>query len=69
MIITGLVILILLLWLGYHLAGALLSALIWLCIKLPCAIIIGSFGIMCCALIVLIPIGLLCFHWAWIIIT
>lgn len=62
MIILTLAILIFLLWIGYHLTGALLAALLWLCIKLPCAIIVGCLGIVCCASMLLIPIGLRCFQ-------
>ena len=40
MIILCLTILTILLWIGYHITGALLAAIIWLCIKLPCAIIV-----------------------------
>lgn len=69
MIIIYLAILTMLLWIGYHITGALLSAVIWLCIKLPCAIIVGCLGIACCVLVVLIPIGLRCFRCAWNIIT
>lgn len=36
MIILCLTILTILLWIGYHITGALLAAIIWLCVKLPC---------------------------------
>ena len=48
-------------WLGYHITGALLSATIWLFIKLPLAIIIFCLGNVCCVTILLIPVGLKCF--------
>jgi len=48
-------------WLGYHITGALLSAVIWLFIKLPLAIIVFCLGIVCWVTILLIPIGLKCF--------
>lgn len=41
----------------------------WLCVKLPCAIIVCCFGIVCCVLILLFPIGLRCFRCAWNILT
>ena len=69
MIILCLAILTLLLWIGSHITGALLAAVIWLCIKLPCAIIVCRFGIVCCVLILLFHIGLRCFRYAWNILT
>ena len=69
MIILCLAILTLLFWIGYHITGALLAAIIWLCVKLPCAIIVFCFGIVCCVLILLFPIGLRCFRYAWNILT
>lgn len=39
-----LVVLTVLFWLGYHVTGALLSAAIWLFIKLPFALIVGCLG-------------------------
>lgn len=62
-------VLTLLFWMGYHVTGALLSALIWLCIKLPFAVIIGCIGLLFCITIILIPIGGKCFRFAWDIIT
>ena len=60
-IIIALAILTGLFWLGYHVTGALLSAAIWLFIKLPLAIIVFCMGIVCCVTLLLIPIGLKCF--------
>ena len=56
-------------WLGYHVTGALLSATIWLFIKLPFAILICCLGLLCCATILLIPLGGKCFKYAWKVIT
>lgn len=63
-IIIALAILTGLFWLGYHVTGALLSAAIWLFIKLPLAIIVFCLGIVCCVTLLLIPIGLKCFSLA-----
>ena len=56
-------------WIGYHVTGALLSAAIWLFIKLPFAIILGALGLVCCVTILLIPLGGKCFRFAWKIIS
>lgn len=45
-------------WVGLKVTGAMLSALIWLVIKLPIAIVVFCLGIMCCATLLLIPVGL-----------
>ena len=44
-------------WLGFHITDALLSAAIWLFIKLPFALIVGCLGVACCVTILLIPLG------------
>ena len=56
-------------WLGYNVTGALLSAAIWLFIKLPFAILICCLGLLCCVTILLIPLGGKCFKYAWKVIT
>ena len=63
-LIMGLAILTLLFWLGYHVTGALLSAVIWLFIKIPFAIVVGCMGVVFCATILLFPLGRACFHGA-----
>lgn len=63
-IIIGLAALTLLFWLGFHITGALLSAAIWLFVKLPLAIIIACLGLVCCVTLLLIPIGGKCFKFA-----
>lgn len=63
-IITGLALLTFLFWLGFHVTGALLSAVIWLFVKLPFAIILACLGLVCCVTILLIPIGGKCFSFA-----
>ena len=45
-------------WVGFKVTGAMLSALIWLVIKLPIAIVVFCLGIACCATLLLIPVGL-----------
>lgn len=56
-------------WIGYHVTGALLSAAIWLFIKLPFAIILGGLGLVCCITILLIPLGGKCFKFAFEVLT
>ena len=56
-------------WLGFHITGALLSAVIWLCIKLPFALILGCLGVVFCITILLIPLGVKCFKFALGILT
>ncbi len=63
-LIVTLAVLFVLFWIGYHVTGALLSAAIWLFIKLPFAIIIACLGLMCCVTILLIPIGAKCLKFA-----
>ena len=56
-------------WIGYHVTGALLSAAIWLFVKMPCAIILGGLGLVCCVTILLIPLGGKCFKFAFEVLT
>ena len=63
-IIITLAVLFVLFWFGYHVTGALLSAAIWLFIKLPFAIIMACLGLVCCVTILLIPLGGKCFRFA-----
>lgn len=62
--IVVLALLTFLFWLEYHITGALLSAAIWLFIKLPLAIVMSCIGLVCCIMILLIPIGSKCFKFA-----
>lgn len=64
-----LVVLTVLFWLGYHVTGALLSAAIWLFIKLPFALIVGCLGVVCYITILLIPLGGKCFKFAFDVLT
>lgn len=68
-IIIVLAVLTLLFWLGFHITGALLSAAIWLFIKLPFALILGCLGVACCVTILLIPLGRKCFKFAFDVLT
>lgn len=61
-IIIVLAVLTLLFWLGFHITGALLSAAIWLFIKLPFALILGCLGLVCCITILLIKFIIIDFH-------
>ena len=56
-------------WLGFHVTGALLSAMIWLFFKLPFALVLGFLGLICCATILLIPLGRKCFKFAFEVLT
>lgn len=57
-------ILTVILWIGYKITGALFTAFVWLFIKVPCAIILGVFGVTLCITILLIPVGIGCFKLA-----
>jgi hypothetical protein len=63
-IIISLALLTFLFWLGFHITGALLSAAIWLFIKLPIAILLGCIGLVLCITILLIPLGIKCLKFA-----
>jgi len=43
---------------GLAITGAILSALFWVCIKLPAALIVTALGITLCCTLVFIPVGL-----------
>lgn len=68
-LLIGLAVLTFLFWLGFHITGALLSAAIWLCFKLPVALLLGCLGLVCCVTILLIPLGGKCFKLAFHILT
>ncbi len=68
-LLITLAVLTVLFWLGYHVTGALLSAAIWLFIKLPFAIILGCLGLICCVTILFIPLGGKCFKFALNVLT
>ena len=68
-ILITLAVLTFLFWIGFHVTGALLSAAIWLFIKLPIALILGGLGLVCCITILLIPLGGKFFNFAIKILT
>lgn len=43
---------------AFMITGALLKAIVWLCISLPIGLILFALGFVCCCTIILIPIGL-----------
>ena len=56
--IVGLGFLTLMLWLGFKLTGALLSACIWAFIEVPLAFGAWGIGLILCCTIILIPVGI-----------
>ena len=68
-ILITLAVLTVLFWIGFHVTGALLSATIWLFIKLPLALLLGCLGLICCMTILLIPLGGKCFMFAFEVLT
>ena len=42
---------------AYHLTGALLTAAVWVCFRLPLALMLGVVGVICCMTLLLIPVG------------
>lgn len=44
-----------------HLAGGILKIAFKLLLCLPCAILCGVLGLVCCCTLILIPLGILCF--------
>ena len=57
MTILILFILFVLFYIGFKITGALLSAILWVAIKLPLAIIFWAIGICLCFTIIFIPVG------------
>lgn len=57
-IMAVLAILTFMLWVGFMITGALLSALVWLVIRMPLALVFWTVGIACCCTIILIPVGI-----------
>lgn len=49
---------------GFHITGAIITGLVWACIKLPLALMFGGLGIAFCATLILIPLGLVFFRFA-----
>ncbi len=51
---------IFMLWIGFKLTGALITACLWLLIGLPVSIVMLVLGGLLCCTIILIPLGLIC---------
>ena len=49
-----------LLWIGFKLTGAILTACLWLMIGLPVSLVMLTLGGILCCTVILIPLGLLC---------
>ena len=45
-------------WVGYHVTGAILKTIFWLCIRLPITIVLWALGLVFCCTLILIPVGL-----------
>lgn len=60
--VLSIVILIFLLSLILKLTGLVAKGLIWLCVLLPIVAVLWSLAIVCCATIILIPVGLWLFR-------
>ena len=56
--LIGLGFLTFILWIGFKLKGALLSACIWACIEVPLGLGAWGIGLILCCTIILIPLGL-----------
>lgn len=46
------------LWIGLKITGALLMALLWLVVALPVSAVVILLGLACCCTILLIPLGI-----------
>ena len=46
------------LYMGFKLTGALLSAIIWIAVLVPVSIVLFALGLACCVSIILIPVGI-----------
>lgn len=47
--------------LAFKITGALLKAILWLCIFLPVGLALLGLGIACCCTLILIPVGIILF--------
>ena len=46
---------------AFKLTGALLKAVLWLCIFLPIGLVLFGLGVVCCCTLILIPVGIMLF--------
>lgn len=51
-------------WICFKFTSVVFSVLLWLFVKLPCAIILVLIGVVFCITILLIPVGKGCFRFA-----
>lgn len=56
-------------WGCFKFTSIVFSVLLWLFVKLPCAIILVLIGVVFCAMILLIPVGKGCFRLAGDLLT
>ena len=56
-------------WICFKFTSIVFSVLLWLFVKLPCAIILGLIGVVFCVTILLIPVGKGCFSLAGALFT
>lgn len=68
-LLLTLAILVALFWIGFKFSSLMLSIVIWLCFKLPFAMLLFAIGLACCITLLLIPLGLKCFSFALDILT
>lgn len=68
-IIIGFGLLTLFFWLCFKFTGAVFSVLLWLFVKLPCAILLAILVVVFCITVLLIPVGKGCFNFAGDLLT
>ena len=56
--LVGLGFLTFMLWIGFKLTGAVLSACIWACIEVPLGLGAWGIGLILCCTIILMPLGM-----------
>lgn len=49
---------VVLFYIGLRITGAVLAALLWLCVSLPIPLVLWMLGLACCCTILLIPVGI-----------
>jgi len=57
MLILGLCFLFVMFYIGFKITGAILSAIFWVCFKIPFGLVIMALGLCFCVTIILFPIG------------
>lgn len=51
-------VLCLLFWIGFQVTGTVASAIVWLWIQLPIAVMLWAIGVLFCCTVLLIPVGI-----------